>query len=215
MNKVLLYGGTGQSKIIKDIVDDLTDYSIKGVIDDTVNLDQPFGVDFFIAGKDCYQTWKAQTPDYKDYFFAITIGNPHGKVRKRLYKRLEDDGLKPMNFIHPNAEINNKLSSKGLQIHSRSILNPFSLIGNYCIINTAAIVEHDCILEDCVEVGPNATVCGQVYIGENTWIGAGSVVRDKVKIGKNVIVGAGAVVVNDIPDDQVVVGNPAKLLRKI
>jgi len=52
-------------------------------------------------------------------------------------------------------------------------------------------------------------------IGDNVELHANSMVIGGVKIGDNVIVGAGAVVVKDIPDNVVVVGNPAKILKKI
>ena len=52
-----------------------------------------------------------------------------------------------------------------------------------------------------------------VVIGDGTWIGAGAIVVDGVKVGANCVVGAGAVVIKEIPDFQIVVGNPARILR--
>lgn len=52
-------------------------------------------------------------------------------------------------------------------------------------------------------------------IGDNVTICAGAVVVGKVKVGNNVMIGANAVVVNDIEDNCLVVGNPAKVIRKI
>lgn len=49
-----------------------------------------------------------------------------------------------------------------------------------------------------------------VYIGENTFIGAGVVVLPGTHIGKSTIIGAGAVIKGDIPDYAIIVGNPAK-----
>ncbi len=50
-----------------------------------------------------------------------------------------------------------------------------------------------------------------VVIGDNVWIGGNSVIVPGVTIGNNVVVAAGSIVVNDIPDNVVVGGNPAKL----
>jgi acetyltransferase-like isoleucine patch superfamily enzyme len=50
-------------------------------------------------------------------------------------------------------------------------------------------------------------------VGECTWIGAGSVVKPGIKIGANSMIGVGSVVVKDIPDNVVVVGNPARIIR--
>ncbi len=52
-------------------------------------------------------------------------------------------------------------------------------------------------------------------IGDNVTVGANVVIIGDVKIGDNVIIGAGAVVVADIPDNVVIAGNPAKIIRKI
>ena len=50
-------------------------------------------------------------------------------------------------------------------------------------------------------------------IGDNVYIGASAVVIDGVHIGNNVIVGAGSIVVKDVPDNCVVAGNPAKIIK--
>lgn len=59
------------------------------------------------------------------------------------------------------------------------------------------------------------TKIGRIVIGNNVFIGAGSIVLPNVKIGNNVIVGAGSVVAADIPDDVIVAGCPAKVIKKI
>ena len=58
----------------------------------------------------------------------------------------------------------------------------------------------------------NYTKIGLVEIGDNVFIGAGSIILPNTKIGNNVIVGAGSVVANDIPSDSLVAGNPAKFI---
>ena len=49
-------------------------------------------------------------------------------------------------------------------------------------------------------------------IGNNVFVGSGSIILPGVTIGNNVIVGAGSVVRTDIPDDSVVTGNPATII---
>lgn len=54
----------------------------------------------------------------------------------------------------------------------------------------------------------------KIIICENVWIGANSVITAGVTIGKHSIVGAGSVVTKDIPAYCVVVGNPAKVIKR-
>ena len=54
-----------------------------------------------------------------------------------------------------------------------------------------------------------------ITIGNSVWIGGNSVVVMGVTIGNNVVIGAGSVVTHDIPDNAVVVGNPARVIRFI
>lgn len=56
------------------------------------------------------------------------------------------------------------------------------------------------------------TLIGKVIIGDDVFIGAGSIVLPNVTIGNKVIVGAGSVVKHSIPDNSVAVGNPAKVI---
>jgi maltose O-acetyltransferase len=54
-----------------------------------------------------------------------------------------------------------------------------------------------------------------VSIGNNVWIGGRAVINPGVKIGDNVVIAAGAVVTKDVPDQVVVAGNPAKIIKQI
>lgn len=54
-----------------------------------------------------------------------------------------------------------------------------------------------------------------ITIGDNVWIGGNSVITPGVTIGNNVVVAAGSVVVKNIPDNVVVGGNPAKIIKTL
>ena len=63
-------------------------------------------------------------------------------------------------------------------------------------------------------IAPGAVLLGKVEIGKNTLIGANSVIKEGVKISDNTIIGAGSVVINDIPENEIWAGNPAKKIKK-
>lgn len=54
-----------------------------------------------------------------------------------------------------------------------------------------------------------------VTIGQDCWIGGGTIICPGVTIGHRCIIGAGSVVTKDIPDDSLAVGNPARVIRKL
>lgn len=54
-----------------------------------------------------------------------------------------------------------------------------------------------------------------IVIGNDVWIGGGTIVNPGVTIGHNVVIGSGSVVTKHIPSDSIAVGNPCKVMRKI
>lgn len=81
-------------------------------------------------------------------------------------------------------------------------------IGNNVTITNATILAHDASTKGFL----GYTKIAKVKIGNNVFIGFGSIILPGVTIGNNVIVGAGSIVRADIPDNSVVVGNPAKVI---
>ena len=68
-----------------------------------------------------------------------------------------------------------------------------------------------------VTINKGATILspGKVVIEENAWIGIGAIICPGVTIGRNAVVAAGTVVTKDVPDNVVVAGVPAKIIKKI
>ncbi len=54
----------------------------------------------------------------------------------------------------------------------------------------------------------------EIVVEDGVWIGGGAIITQGVKIGKNAVVGAGSVVTKDVPPFSVVVGNPAKVVKR-
>lgn len=54
-----------------------------------------------------------------------------------------------------------------------------------------------------------------VTIGDDVWIGGRAVINPGVTIGHNVVIGAGSVVTKDVPDNSVVAGNPARIIKTL
>lgn len=59
------------------------------------------------------------------------------------------------------------------------------------------------------------TQTAPVSIGDNAWIGGGSIILPGVTIGNNVTIGAGSVVTKDVPDNVMAFGNPCRVIREL
>src|SRR5690606_33275850 len=120
------------------------------------------------------------------------------------------------NVIHPSA-VCSPFSSMGVgnAVLQKAVIQAESVIGNHVIINTGAQVDHHCTIGDFVHIAPGVILCGNVQIGEGTFMGAGSIVIPGKKVGAWSIVGAGSVVIDNIPDNVVAVGNPARVIKYV
>lgn len=207
IRRVILWGGTGQAKVVRPIIEHYGG-KIVAVFDDDPTLQPPFDDVPLCFGKKGFQRWFSKE-DPGNLGFCIAIGNPRG-VRVKLSEWLIKKGLTPVSVIHPSAVIaDNAILGEGCQCMAGAIINPLAIFGRQCIINTNASVDHECVLGDEVELAPGATLCGQVTVENDAWIGAGVVVLPRITIGKGAIVGAGAVVIRDVPSGVTVVGVPA------
>ena len=95
------------------------------------------------------------------------------------------------------------------------IIQACTQIGRHCIVNTGASIDHECVIGDFAHISPRVTLCGNIHVGEGTWIGAGTVVIPGVKIGKWSIIGAGSVVDKDIPDGVLALGNRCRVIKSL
>ena len=80
-------------------------------------------------------------------------------------------------------------------------------------------IDYGCHIAHNVNIGSNCLIIagtilgGSVTIGDRCYLGIGCMIQNKVKIGNNAFIGMGANVIEDVPDNYVMVGNPAKFLR--
>ncbi|WP_373033575.1 DapH/DapD/GlmU-related protein [Sulfurovum sp.] len=126
---------------------------------------------------------------------------------------------KIFNKLFPQQDTLSLLIERGLVVGKNfSMQNEVIIDPNHCwhitigdnvtLAPRVYILAHDASTKRSL----NYTRIGKVKIGDNVFIGASSTVLPGVIIGNNVIVGAGSIVVSDIPDNSIVVGNPAKVI---
>lgn len=126
---------------------------------------------------------------------------------------------------------------KNCVISAFSEVQPGVVIGDNCKIEMGAFIPSGVVLGDGVFVGPNVVFtndrypravnpdgslqssgdweCLKTVVGDGASIGANATILPGVYIGRQAMVGAGSVVVHDVPEFCLVVGNPAKVIKKV
>ena len=135
--------------------------------------------------------------------------------RKQRVDQALGSGLLLANaLVDPTAII-----PRNLTVEAGSYINAGAVVGaqcrfGYCVmVGRNASVGHHSILHDYVSIGPGAAIASKVTVQRGALIGAGASVAPDVTIGSNSVIGSGASVFRDIPDQVLVVGNPARIAR--
>lgn len=212
-SKVVFYGGTGQSKVLRPIVENLGSI-VSLVIDDTPDLVSPFDDVLLVQGMEGFKKW-FKGRNSNEYTFIAAIGNPHGRVRSRLSAEFEAMGFDISSVAHKSVifESNVKIG-KACQLMPASVLCSDVCLEDCVIVNTGASIDHESVLCSGSEVGPGGVLCGNVRMEVGSWVGARAVILPRINIGQDAIVGAGAVVTKDVGANDCVIGVPARSMGK-
>ena len=101
----------------------------------------------------------------------LAIGN--NRVRQVMSERYSS--MKWACAVHPSAVIHPSVTlGAGSVVFAGAVIQPDTHIGKHVIVNTAATVDHDCVLEDYVHVAPGTHLAGQVHLESGAFLGIGS-----------------------------------------
>lgn len=199
---MILYGASGQAKVIYDLI-----LSNNQVVEYLVDDNPPAGftndLDVFLPTRELIEGKKV----------IISIGD--NKIREIIYHKIKDwctfETIK-----HYSAYISQFTEfGEGTVIMPKACVNAEVKVGQHCIINTASVIEHECIIEDFVHISPKACLAGNIRVKKGAHIGMGANIIQGITIGENALIGAGAVVLRDVPDRAVIVGNPGRILKYV
>lgn len=146
---------------------------------------------------------------------SIVIGIGEPDVRAKLAQKATDAGLTLATIIDPSATL-----SQSATIHPGAIISPYcsiqanAVVATNAHINTGAIVGHDCVVQPHAAISSQANLGGGVVVGEGAFVGMGALVKQGLTVGRNAIVSMGSCVHQDVPEGIIVVGSPARAVKR-
>ncbi len=125
--------------------------------------------------------------------------------------------------IEPGAIIREKVEiGEGAIIMMGAILNIGAVVGRGTMIDMGAVLGGRATVGDHCHIGAGAVLAGvvepasatPVVVEDDVLIGANAVVIEGVRIGRGAVVAAGSVVIEDVPENAVVAGSPARVVKR-
>ena len=208
--KIVIIGAGGQSRIVNEILSYDRNIEVVAFIDNLTRSGKESVKGIPILGDHSVLPGLIKS-GVRGAIVAVTMND----IRTAHFEKLRAMGLELINAIHPTASIAPTVKmGSGVTVAIGATISTGVTIANNVIINTGAIVDHECNIADHVHISSGCSLAGRVTIKRGALVGIGSVVRENVTIGENVIIGAGSVVLEDIPDNATVSGTPARITEQ-
>jgi UDP-3-O-[3-hydroxymyristoyl] glucosamine N-acyltransferase len=110
-----------------------------------------------------------------------------------------------------NVKIGNNVQIRNNVCIDKAVIGS-TVIGENVMVDNLVHIAHGVKINNNSLIIAHAMVAGSVVIGENSWISPGVMIKNKIKIGSNALLGIGSVIINDVKDNEVIVGNPGGTL---
>lgn len=133
--------------------------------------------------------------------------------RRKLLSFYQEKGARFATLVAPSAIITpHSKIGEGSAIMTGAIINR-AMLGRNVIVNSGAIVEHDCEIGENSFIGPGAVIGGFTKIGNNCFIGLGARIANGITIADNITVAMGAVVSRNLSVPGIYHGSPLRLTK--
>lgn len=163
------------------------------------------------------QHWHSieDNPAWEGCSYCIAIGENY--KRELVYNKEAlplRESLSFPAFVHSSAYVSPYATiGDGTLVFANAVIGASSSVGRFCIVNTAASLDHDGVMLDFSSLAPGVNIGGCARIGERAALSIGAAVIHGITIGADSLVGAGSVVIRDVAESSVVYGVPASVKR--
>ncbi|EKE85203.1 NeuD/PglB/VioB family sugar acetyltransferase [Idiomarina xiamenensis] len=146
------------------------------------------------------------------YVVAIGDNAVRERVTRELLQRLSLEQFPAL--VHHSAVISSAVSlAAGTVVMPQACIGPQSSLGQFCIVNSQALLDHDGEMADFSSLAPGVKTGGKVTVGRSSAVGIGAVIKHGVEIAHDVVIGAASYVHHDVVAEVVCYGSPARVVR--
>ncbi|CAB3738815.1 Putative acetyltransferase EpsM [Paraburkholderia sediminicola] len=211
MQNIVLVGSSGHAKVVIDVVEKQGCYRIAGLID-AFRTPGEETLGYRVLGGEADLPGLAAEHDLKG--LIVAIGDNY--VRAKVAAKVADvcPQLPFVSALHPAASVGKGTRiGAGTVVMAGAVINADCRVGQFCIVNTKASLDHDCVMDDFSSLAPGVTTGGNCRVGSHAAVSIGAVLRHGITIGEHSVVGAGSIVLKAVDAFSVTYGNPAKRIR--
>lgn len=211
MKNVIVFGSSGHSKVVVDIIEHEKRFNIVGFCDSFRSVGEETSGYVVLGNEDDLPNLIVQ---HAIDGVIVAIGD--NSIRLKVARSIQEicPNLEFVSAVHPSSSIaKNVVIGKGSVVMAGVVINSHSVVGEFCILNTLSSLDHDSTLADFASLAPGARTGGNCNIGMMSVIGIGAVLIHNINVGEESIVGAGSTVTKDIDSLVVAYGTPAKIIR--
>ena len=185
---LLLIGCGGHARSLIDVVESSARWHVLGL----VGLPEQVGekvLGYSVVGSDQDLPSLRQKCDHA--LLAVgQIGLP--SHRQRLASELERMAFVLPAVISGRAHVSRHAHvGSGTSVGHGVIVNAGAIVGDYCIVNSNALIEHDVVIGDYCHISTSALVNGGIKIGDSSFIGSGAVLREGLNLPPQTVISAG------------------------
>ncbi|MBN1472282.1 MAG: hypothetical protein JW925_10915 [Syntrophaceae bacterium] len=214
--KVIILGGVGNGSVIANAMVDAhrqgnNEWEFAGYLNDRFavggNIES-----FPVLGK--LGDWMKFAAE--GYFFLNTIYRIDGQQERiDLFESLHIPDERLATFVHPMAYVApNAHLGPGSVVMPHVSISSATSFAKGCLIMVGATIGHDNKIGRYCHFAAQCCVGAYMTIGDGVHIGLNATTRENLTIGRNATLGIGSVLTKNIGENEIWIGNPAKLLRK-
>lgn len=211
MQNIIIFGASGHGSVILDCLEKQKEYNVVGFLDSFKKKGAKIN-GYEVLGSEYDLPYIIKT--HNVIGGIVAIGD--NWIRKMMVDRILK--IEPefhfVSTVHPNTTIGaNVTIGEGTAVMPGVIVNANATIGNHCILNTYASLDHDGFMGTFSSLAPRVCTGGNFILGEGSAICLGTNIIENITIGKYTVVGAGSLVVANIEGHVLAYGTPAKKIR--